>query len=441
MNYFILLNLYKNKINYYHPSSMYTSVETQNESSFVYNHFQTEITSNNNNNQHFSDIELSTSSNHKDKCILIKNCFQHNNNTSNHNNNHHADLSHSDSDVNVNALESLRISYSFSETKDNEDTLLERINNGNNVTGHKHKKQIISLKNTDIKPKQKVNVLSLPENSIEHNYYALKKKNQTTKSIKTKLLKNYPLFLKKTNFPLPLQQPLIRHNNNNNNNNKRNTGISLQHSTINTGRNHQNKLTNKLNNTTVSAVKPKIGVYIHNTTNKLQTTKYRSIYSHNNKRNDKQIVNHLLKQIQFDTINTYYNNTIDYSNGISFEKGKKNQSKQKKVNTSNSAKIKKEGRVNVKKWGCNVNNTTNKKMQGGRMSMSSGKKIRRLEGQFLTEGNIVGGKGKKQNMVKKSDWDYGDLRLSGVNLMFQKNKGNKGSSFISVNNKSKSKKY
>ena len=103
MNYFILLNLYKNKINYYHPSSMYTSVETQNESSFVYNHFQTEITSNNNNNQHFSDIELSTSSNHKDKCILIKNCFQHNNNTSNHNNNHHADLSHSDSDVNVNA--------------------------------------------------------------------------------------------------------------------------------------------------------------------------------------------------------------------------------------------------------------------------------------------------------------------------------------------------
>ena len=95
----------------------------------------------------------------------------------------------------------------------------------------------------------------------------------------------------------------------------------------------------------------------------------------------------------------------------------------------------------MKKWGCTVNNTTNKKMQGGRMSMSSGKKIRRLEGQFLTEGNIVGGKGKKQNVVKKSDWDYGDLRLSGVNLMFQKNKGNKGSSFISVNNKSKSKKY
>ena len=102
-----------------------------------------------------------------------------------------------DSDISLNALQSLRISYSFTEPKDNERTLLERINFGNEAFSQQYKtcstlKHESRKKNTIVNNNNNSN-----NNGVNVRKCKEKKKTILSKDIKERLLKNYPLFSKK----------------------------------------------------------------------------------------------------------------------------------------------------------------------------------------------------------------------------------------------------
>ena len=169
-----------------------------------------------------------------------------------------------------------------------------------------------------------------------------KKKTILSKDIKERLLRNYPLFSKKINFTLPMQQSLVK------NNKKKHehiyNGFSFQQShksSINSGRTNYLKLNNKIkmmNNTTTNINKPQTCLSFYNLTNKANISKYRSIYSNKKKPNDTQLINRILNTIQIDSPDS---NTFHHCSNTTKQKLKKNHSQQctiktKKKNSNNN---------------------------------------------------------------------------------------------------------
>lgn len=415
-----------------------------------------------NNIQHLSQLDLSTFSNqiNPTESQNIKETYNNINITT-----QDKETQHKESDINLNALQSLRISYSFTDPKDNEGTLIERINFGNEAFTQQYK-TCSTLKHESQKKNTIINNNNNSNSNTNHNGVGVKKckekkKTILSKDIKERLLKNYPLFTKKINFTLPMQQSLIR------NNKKKNeyiyNGLSMQQqqlhkSSINSGRTNYHKLNNKvkmMNNTTTNINKPQTCLSFYNLTNKTNMSKYRSIYSSKKKTNDNNhLINRILNTIQIDSP---YSNTSHYSSNTIKQKLKKNNSQQctmiktkkkKNINNNNSTIKIKSNKNNSRmnpyaneecflyygKQGMSMSKTL-------RMNNSSMKRIQKLEGPFLTEGSLRsssnngGAKKKRKDTFKRNELELGDGCYNGINLLFQKIKKKKINTTLS-NNKS-----